>query len=208
VHQTDLESGGGRFPATFFPSFQTRNPKNELSGRKKRTNHMNRLIQLKTTALLTTIALAIIMGSAVRAAQIGDSVQDVVPIDERVNVPGSRLQDMPTTVAEITLDSGVWSISGQINMGSPFVAMNTLLFIAGNISLDEPSFEPRGTAAVSRTRATEAGSLIGNMALVPRVVEVEDGTHVFLVAGNFNPSLTDLGAWGFITAVKIRNHVN
>jgi hypothetical protein len=152
------------------------------------------------------VALAI-MGSAARAAHIGDSVQVIVPIDQRVNVPGSRLQDMPTAVAEITLDDGVWSISGQINMGSPFVVMNTLLFIAGNISLDEPSFEPRGTAAVSRSRATEAGSLIGNMALVPRVIEVGDGTHVFLVAGNFNPDLTTLGAWGFITAVKIRNHV-
>jgi len=36
---------------------------------------------------------------------------------------------------------------------------------------------------------------------------VGDGTSVFLVAGSFNPN-PNVTAWGFITAVKIRNHVD
>jgi len=51
------------------------------------------------------------------------------------------------------------------------------------------------------------GNIIRNSALVPRTVDVPDGTSVFLVAGSFNPN-PNVSAWGFMTAVKIRNHVD
>jgi hypothetical protein len=44
------------------------------------------------------------------------------------------------------------------------------------------------------------------MAVVHRVLEVVDGQQVFLTAGNFSPGLT-VQAWGFITALKVRNNV-
>jgi hypothetical protein len=151
------------------------------------------------------VALAI-MGSAAWAAQIGDTVQATVTVNDRVNVPGSSLQNAPTEVTHITLESGVWMISGQINMLAFLPpAVGTVFFTAGNISLDEPSFEPAATAAVQAERSS-GGSPIRPVALVPRVVEVEDGQEVFLTAGNFNTGIT-MSAWGFITAVKIRNHV-
>ena len=51
------------------------------------------------------------------------------------------------------------------------------------------------------------GNIIRNTSLVPRLVDVPDGTSVYPVAGSFspNPSVT---AWGFMTVVKIRNHVD
>jgi hypothetical protein len=150
------------------------------------------------------VALAI-MGSAAWAAQIGDTVQSLVPLSGRVNVPGSALQNLPTEVTHITLDDGVWSISGQINFWGINTAAGSILFIAGNISKDTVTFAPRETAAV-QAAPTLGGNLIGNFALTPRVVEVTNGTEVFLVAGNFNPTQI-INAWGFMSAVKVRNHV-
>jgi hypothetical protein len=69
----------------------------------------------------------------------------------------------------------VWLISGQINFLSLSTPAGTM-FTAGNISVDEPSFDP----------AARLGNIIRNVALVPRIVEVGDGTNVFLVAGQFN----------------------
>jgi hypothetical protein len=43
--------------------------------------------------------------------------------------------------------------------------------------------------------------------MVPRLIDVGNGTNVFLVAGSFNPN-PNVSAWGFMTAVKIRNHVD
>jgi hypothetical protein len=80
------------------------------------------------------------------------------------------------------------------------------MFTAGNISVDEPSFDPAVTAAVQAEQVARLGNIIRNVALVPRIVEVGDGTNVFLVAGQFNPN-PNVTAWGFILAVKIRNHV-
>jgi len=152
--------------------------------------------------LLSGLALALLLTATAIAAQIGDSVQKIVTVEDRVTLP---VQLQPTTVTSITLDDGVWSISGQLNILSLSQPAGTL-FTAGNISIDEPSFEPDGTAAVQAERIAGVGNVIRPVALVPRVVEVDNGTNVFLVAGVFNPN-GQVTAWGFITAVKIRNHV-
>jgi hypothetical protein len=164
---------------------------------------MKPLIQFKTTALLATIALAILTGMDARAAHIGDSVFAAVSVENRVEL---AVSNDPQEVTHIVLDSGVWEISGQINFLSLSTPAGTM-FTAGNISLNELSFDPAVTAAVQAEQVARLGNIIRNVALVPRTIEVGDGTSVFLVAGSFNPN-PNVTAWGFITAVKIRNHVD
>jgi hypothetical protein len=164
---------------------------------------MKPLIQFKTTALLATIALAILTGMDARAAHIGDSVFAAVSVENRVEL---AVSNDPQEVTHIVLDSGVWEISGQINFLSLSTPAGTM-FTAGNISLNELSFDPAVTAAVQAEQVARLGNIIRNVALVPRTIEVGDGTSVFLVAGSFNPN-PNVTAWGFMTAVKIRNHVD
>jgi hypothetical protein len=152
--------------------------------------------------LLLTIALAILTGMVAQAAQVGDTVFNGVNVENRVSLP---VQVDPTEVTHITLDSGVWLVSGQINFLSLATPAGTM-FIAGNISVDEPSFSPAVTALVQAEQVARLGNIIRNVALVPRVIDVPDGTNVYLVAGLFNPN-PDVTAWGFMTAVKIRNNV-
>jgi hypothetical protein len=167
----------------------------------KKGKTMNPLIQLKTPALITTIALAIFTGTVARAAQIGASVSSAVSVENRVEL---AVSNDPQEVTHIVLDSGVWLISGQINFLSLSTPAGTM-FTAGNISKDELSFDPPETASVQAEEVAFLGNIIRPVALVPRTVEVADGTSVFLVAGSFNPN-PNVTAWGFITAVKIRNH--
>ena len=97
---------------------------------------------------LLSIAVALaIMGSAARAAQIGDTVQVSLNAFQRVTVPGAPIATaQPVEVTHITLDSGVWVIGGQINFVAFGVPTGAVFWTAGNISLDEPSFLPSGTA--------------------------------------------------------------
>ena len=150
------------------------------------------------------VALAI-MGSAARAAQIGETVSSIVNINQRVNVPGSLITTaQPVEITHITLESGVWMIGGQINFVSVGVPNGAVFWTGGNISLDTPSFLPTGATAIQAEKTLGANPL-RPMALVHRVVEVEDGQQVFLTGGNFSPALS-VQAWGFITAFKVRNH--
>lgn len=151
------------------------------------------------------VALAI-MGSAARAAQIGDTVQVEVGAPQRVNVPGAPISNgQPVEVTHITLESGVWIIGGQINFVAFGVPNGAVFWTAGNISLDQPSFLPTGTAMFQADKTLGANPQ-RPMAVVHRVLEVVDGQQVFLTAGNFSPGLT-VQAWGFITATKVRNNV-
>jgi hypothetical protein len=151
------------------------------------------------------VALAI-MGSAAGAAQIGDTVQAVVPLENRVTIPGSVLQDLPTEVTHITLESGVWSISAQVNMLAFQAPNQAVFFVGANINPDSVAFENAPLAEVVLERLF-GGNTVRPLTMVPRIFDVEDGTDVFLVAGNFNPAM-NISAWGFITALKVRNHVN
>ena len=166
---------------------------------------MNPLIQLKTTpVLLITLALLCFgLLPRAQAAQIGDSVFAAVAVEDRVQL---AVSNDAQEVTHIVLDSGVWEISGQVNFLSLSTPAGTM-FTAGNISRDELSFEPPETASVQAEEVAHLGNIIRPVALVPRTVEVADGTSVFLVAGSFNPN-PNVTAWGFITAVKIRNHVD
>jgi hypothetical protein len=80
------------------------------------------------------------------------------------------------------------------------------MFTAANISIGSVSFEPPETASVMAEQVARLGNIIRATSLVHRLVDVPDGTSVYLVAGSFNPN-PNVSAWGFMTAVKIRNHV-
>lgn len=151
------------------------------------------------------VALAI-MGSAARAAQVGDTVQSELGAPQRVNVPGAPISSgQPVEITHITLDSGVWMIGGQINFVAFGVPNGAVFWTGGNISVDQPSFLPTGTAMFHADKTLGANPQ-RPMAVVHRVIEVaEDGQQVFLVAGNFSPAL-NVQAWGFINAFKVRNH--
>ncbi len=164
---------------------------------------MKPLIQFKTTALLVTIALAILTGMVARAAQIGDSVFAFVPVENRVQL---AVSNDAQEVTHFTLDSGVWLVNGQVNFLSLSTPAGTM-FTAANISVGSLSFEPPVTASISAEQVARLGNIIRNTSMVPRLIEVANGTDIFLVAGSFNPN-PNVTAWGFMTAVKIRNHVD
>ena len=153
--------------------------------------------------LLATIALAILTGMVARAAQIGDSVFAFVPVENRVPL---AVSNDPQEVTHFVLDSGVWLVSGQINFLSLSTPAGTM-FTAANISVGSLSFEPPETASVTAEQVARLGNIIRNTSLVPRLIDVAAGTNVYLVGGSFNPN-PNVSAWGFMTAVKIRNHVD
>jgi len=153
--------------------------------------------------LLVTIALAILTGMVARAAQVGDTVFGFISVENRV--PLSVSND-PQEVFHLVLDDGIWLVSGQCN----FLSLNTpagTMFTASNISVGTLSFNPTQTAQITAEQVARLGNIIRNSALVPRTVDVGDGTNVYLVAGSFNPN-PNVSSWGFMTAVKIRNHVD
>lgn len=152
---------------------------------------------------LITIALAILTGTVARAAQIGDSVFAAVSVEDRVQL---AVSNDPQEVTHFVLDSGVWLVSGQVNFLSLSTPAGTM-FTAANIGVGSLSFEPPQTASITAEQVARLGNIIRNTSLVPRLAEVGDGTSVFLVAGSFNPN-PNVSAWGFMTAVKIRNHVD
>ena len=81
------------------------------------------------------------------------------------------------------------------------------MFTAANIAIGTLSFEPTQTASVTAEQVARLGNIIRNTSLVPRLIDVPADTSVFLVGGSFNPN-PHVSAWGFMTAVKIRNHVD
>jgi hypothetical protein len=81
------------------------------------------------------------------------------------------------------------------------------MFTAANLAVGSLSFEPAETAMIQAEQVARLGNIIRSMALVPRTIAVPDGTSVFLAAGSFNPN-PDVTAWGFMTAVKIRNNAD
>ena len=153
--------------------------------------------------LLATIALAILTGMVARTAQIGDSVFIAVPVENRVPLVVSN---DPQEITNFVLDSGVWLVSGQINFLSLSTPAGTM-FTAGNISVGSLSFDPAQSASVTAEQVARLGNIIRNTSLVPRLIDVAAGTNVYLVGGSFNPN-PDVSAWGFMTAVKIRNNVD
>jgi hypothetical protein len=153
--------------------------------------------------LLAITALPSFMATTGRAAQVGDTVFAFVGVENRVPLAVS------TDAQEVThfvLDDGIWLVSGQVNFLSLSTPAGTM-FTAANISVGSLSFDPPQAASVTAEQVARLGNIIRNSALVPRTVDVPDGTNVYLVAGSFNPN-PNVSAWGFMTAVKIRNHVD
>ena len=157
----------------------------------------------KIASILAITALSSFMATTVRAAQIGDSVFIAVSVENRVPL---AVSNDPQEVAHFVLEDGIWLVSGQVNFLSLSTPAGTM-FTAANISVGSLSFEPPQTASITAEQVARLGNIIRNTSLVPRLVDVPDGTNVYLVAGSFNPN-PNVSAWGFMTAVKIRNHVD
>jgi hypothetical protein len=153
--------------------------------------------------LLATIALAILTGTVARAAQVGDSVFLAVSVENRVQL---AVSNDAQEVTHIVLDSGVWEVSGQVNFLSLSTPAGTM-FTAANLSVGTLSFNPPETASITAEQVARLGNIIRNTSMVARTIDIPDGTSVFLVGGSFNPN-PNATAWGFITAVKIRNNVD
>jgi len=62
------------------------------------------------------------------------------------------------------------------------------MFTAANLSVDPLSFEPTETAMIQAEQVARLGNIIRSMTLVPRTIDIPNGTSVFLVAGSFNPN--------------------
>lgn len=139
------------------------------------------------------------------AAQIGDSVTSQVVSTDRVTIPGNTT----TEITHITLDSGVWSISGQINFLSENTPTGIIAFV-GDINVTAVLPLNDSTHAIQTDQISPPGLLIMNVGLPGRVLEVEDGTDVFLLGYVLEPAFPSQGAsgWGYITAVKIRNNIH
>ena len=52
------------------------------------------------------------------------------------------------------------------------------MFTAGNISVGSVSFDPTQTGQITAEQVARLGNIIKNSALVPRTVDVPDGTWV------------------------------
>jgi hypothetical protein len=156
---------------------------------------MNKLIAI-------SLAMAF-MVTAAFAAHVGDSVSSFVGAEARVSVPQGV---QPVAVTHIVLESGVWEVGGAINFLSLHTPVGTM-FIAGNISQTVNFAGLVEGAAISAEQVARLGNIIRPMSLVPRTLDVPDGTSVYLIAASFNPN-PDVTAWGFINATKIRNHVD
>jgi hypothetical protein len=152
--------------------------------------------------LLLSGLIGLCLAASAFAAHIGDTITATVQVEDRVPIVQ---QAEPQEVTHITVDSGVWLISAQVSILSLSQPAGTL-FTAAQISVGELSFSPAATASIVAERVAGVGNIIRPMALTPREFEVEDGTQVFLVTSVFNPN-NGVTAWGFITAVKVRNHV-
>ena len=153
--------------------------------------------------LLLTIALAILTGMVAQASLIGDSFFAFVSVENRVQL---AVSNDPQEITHFVLDSGVWEVSGQANFLSLSTPAGTM-FTAANISTGTLSFNPPETAMIQAEQVARLGNIIRSMAMVPRTIDIGTNTNVYLVAGSFNPN-PNVTAWGFITAVKIRNHTD
>jgi hypothetical protein len=147
-----------------------------------------------------SIALAIMLGSAAWAAQIGDEVHSNVPIADRVNIPNQQ----STEVTHITLDDGVWAISGAVQFFQAFMRTGTV--VGGAISLTT-ELTVDGTTLFESASPPEY--FIG-LGLPSKTIDINgNGVNVFLVGYsqivNITPP-TQSQAWGFISARKIRNN--
>lgn len=149
---------------------------------------------------LLSIVASLCVASSLMAAQIGDEVHSNVSLENRVNIPNN----FSTAVTHITLDDGVWAVSGQVQFFQSFLRTGTV--VGGAISLTT-QLTVDGTTLFNSASPPEY--FIG-LGLPSKTIDInQDGTNVFLVAysliANITPP-TQSQAWGFISARKIRNN--
>jgi hypothetical protein len=155
---------------------------------------------------LLSIVLAIALGTAAWAAQIGDTVEKNVPLSQGVAVPFNQ----PKVVAFIFLDDGVWDVTGLVNLaifnipGGNIYSGATISVGVFGMTTEDGHTIINTTPILIPTAVTVIGS-----ALPSRTIDI-NGDHkpVFLASFETNFSGTQKPgiAWGFISARKIRNN--
>lgn len=151
-----------------------------------------------------SVVVTIMMVSAAWASQIGESVESKVPIQSRVNIPNN----ISTVVTQIELDSGVWLVSGLIDYFVFGLSTNAYVGAAIDTSI---TISTDGTGLFTTVSGPPPLSFaFPGLALPGKTIEI-DGDHVplYLVGWSLRgptQPLSQAQAWGFITAVKIRNH--
>jgi hypothetical protein len=151
---------------------------------------------------LLVLAISFLSAVALFGAQIGDTVESKVPIQNRVTIGNNQI--LPVT--QINLDSGVWLVDGLID----FFAFNIPQSCYIGAAIDtEITISVDGTGLFS-TVSSPPGISFPGLALPGKTVEIStDGTPVFLNGWRFSGDLLPhptVQAWGFISATKIRNH--
>lgn len=156
------------------------------------------------TFLAVALATMLLVGSAARAAQIGESVESKVPIESRVNVPNN----LPVAVTQIALDDGVWLVSGLVDFFVFGLSTNAYVGAAIDTSI---TISADGTGLFTTVGGPPPLSFgFPGLALPGKTITI-DGNNVplYLVGWSLRgptQPLSQAQAWGFITAVKIRNH--
>lgn len=151
---------------------------------------------------LVSLVLALVMGSAAWASQIGESIESKVPIQNRIGVGNNA----PTAVTQIVLDDGVWLVSGLVDYFVFGLVSNAYIGASIGTTVE---ISTDGTGLFTTVAGPPPLSFgFPGLALPGKTIEIDGNNVPVYLVGWFlrSPSLAQAQAWGFITAVKIRNH--
>ena len=154
----------------------------------------------------TLLALLIFCATTAWSAQIGDSVESKLSLENRIPVPNNQ----SIAVRTITLDDGVWAVSGLVDY---FVSgLDTNAYIGASINT-ELLISTDGTGLFTTVAGPPPLSFnFPGLALPSKVIEISgNGVPVYLVGWRWTglPPINvnaQAQAWGFISARKIRNN--
>ena len=155
---------------------------------------------------LVTIAVAAMLAMTAQAAQVGDYVESIVSIDERVEIAPQTI----TVLTQMSLEDGFWSISGSINL---FVkgTDGKIVYYAGGIE-PQPTLDAADGRTVFGSRTIWNGRTDPPIPVVSRVICVQTPPYTtkpiylttWVVPEGFTPQT--IQAYGFIGATKIKNN--
>lgn len=147
-----------------------------------------------------SLIVGLLTSASLWAAQIGDSVEKDIAVADRVNIPANTT----VPVITITLDDGVWAVSGQLTF---FCLTHGTVFVAGNIDVT-PTLSTDGRTLFNSGFAEFNAAYVG-LGLPSHTIEINgNGVPVFLLGAAFKTigAQPVSQAWGFLSARKIRNN--
>jgi hypothetical protein len=154
---------------------------------------------------LVTIAAAVMIVASAQAAQIGDTVESVVTIFDRIQVSPNTVAD----IAFVDVEDGVWSMSGSVNL---FVQgpNGKIVFYAGGITPD--TIDATDGRTVFGSVTIWNGRVDPPIPVVSRDIDIVTPPHttkrIYLSAWVYPSGFTpgNIQAYGFLSGRKIRNN--